>query len=590
MSLKSVGSCLKSRDFFGIASITTKDISGSFSRFKLPHHEISDKYRPLIRKRKSLANEVIERDRIFGKVRVDSDNAPRFHGQFEPDSDRPMYNTIDIKQFYVKESNEQSAIEQNLDVSTETSKLYPDGPRVIDVLPEISLTDILDEFKADLTVESLGKYDNKPPLVFEFRAPVIEESELKLSGHQLNESEIAESVEAASKPKKSKLSLVYEPEKDKIPFHELEPTSEEYFERSKESLKDLEFDKSLDEKFDVKEKKPSKGSDYLKEVRAQRVEPTAKGLKHRLKIDNPYSFGMKVTLDSQGFKNYSGQVPDWRNYRHVELLDYLKKSIIYHNYDILAVNKPYGIASHCETMKNGGDSENIDLNRLMHEIAATMKIEKLFLAHRLDKTTTGVLLFATSQARANNLNKLFKSDQIKKTYWCITNGVPTPASGIIDIPISEHRIAGKSRSCLAPERTPANYQLTKKYAEARRAITEYRVLEQQQYAALVEVKPRTGVKHQIRCHMSFGLGNPILGDHKYGHIDKIAPQSLTKPLLKLFHLRPQKVRTLPTHLHARTIVIPGAKANGETLFITAPLAPHFKANLKTLKLKPDDLE
>lgn len=587
MSLKTITNRLRSRDFFGLANITTKDISGAFSKLKKDPDDFHQKYKPLLQKRKALANEETQRDVFFGKIRLDDENKPQSHGQFEPSSEKLKFDTIAIKQLYDDDTGEQSVGESGPDAEEKIFEPGQDGPAVIDIGPDISLTDILNDFKIDPNDESLGKYANKAPLIFEFKTPIINDSELKLSGHQLDESEIEESINDASYRKEPTQTLVYEPEKDKIPFEELEPNSEEYWRRSEVELKNLEFDKSLDEKYDIERKNSMSAFEYLKKVRSQRVEPTAKGLKHRIENDNPYTFGAQVKLDSQGFKNYQNQVPDWTKCRHKDLLNFLKRSIIYHNYDILAVNKPYGIASHNEQLKGQG-TENFDMNRLMHEVAAQMQIEKLYLAHRLDKTTTGILLFATSQERANQLNKLFKSDLIKKTYWCITVGVPSPWRGIIDMPIGENSLAGKKRSCPAPERVPAEYQLSKKYVEARRAITEYKVIKDNKFAALVEVEPKTGVKHQIRCHLSFGLNKPILGDHKYSHVDKFAPQTLPRPVLNMLHLRQPKARTLPTHLHAKKIVIPGAKANGETLFIEAPLPPHFRANMATLKLAPDN--
>lgn len=292
-----------------------------------------------------------------------------------------------------------------------------------------------------------------------------------------------------------------------------------------------------------------------------------------------------VTLDSKGFNDYTHQVTNWDACIREEILGELKKSIIYHNYDVLAINKPYGLASH-----GGNKKDKLNVNSLLQDLAKTMRIEKVYLAHRLDKTTSGVLLFATSQERADQLNKLFKSDQIKKTYWCITKGVPILHEAIIDIPIGEYEIAGMFRSCLAPEGVDKERQLSKRFREARRAITEYSVIHSNKHVSLVEVKPRTGVKHQIRCHFGFGLNRPILGDHKYSHLGKLAPQELAMPVLNLLHLRQTKVRTLPMHLHAKTIVLPSVKPNGQNLFIEAPLPKHFKENMKTLRLVSRDVE
>lgn len=287
-------------------------------------------------------------------------------------------------------------------------------------------------------------------------------------------------------------------------------------------------------------------------------------------------------LDSKGFRDYSLQVQNWNLISKVDMINHLQSSIIYNNYDIIAINKPYGLASHNEI---NGDSK--DVNSLMQEVGRRLRFDKLYLAHRLDKTATGVLIFASSPEMAAKLNKQFKSDQIQKTYWCITAGVPNPEHAIIDIPIGELNISGIIRSCIYPEDLEKEYQISSNYRQAVRAITEYRVLEKVGSAALLEVRPRTGVKHQIRCHLAFGLMKPILGDHKYSHIAKVAPQRLPQPILNALRLRQPKVRTLPLHLHAKTVVIPGAKANGQTLFIHAPLPSHFVQNMRSLGLHTD---
>jgi mitochondrial RNA pseudouridine synthase RPUSD4 len=60
--------------------------------------------------------------------------------------------------------------------------------------------------------------------------------------------------------------------------------------------------------------------------------------------------------------------------------------------------------------------------------------------------------------------------------------------------------------------------------DRKNAITKYRVLDSNGDASLIECQPETGIKHQIRVHLSFGLNCPILGDHKYSHHIKLAPQ------------------------------------------------------------------
>src|SRR4051812_6915158 len=105
----------------------------------------------------------------------------------------------------------------------------------------------------------------------------------------------------------------------------------------------------------------------------------------------------------------------------------------------------------------------------------------------------------------------------------------------------------------------------------KRAVTKYKVLCQRGNAALLEVEPETGLRHQIRVHLGFGLRCPILGDHKYSHLDKMMPQKLPADMLLSLNIRQAKVRTVPMHLHARHIMIPEMGADGKNIFVHCPL-------------------
>lgn len=103
-------------------------------------------------------------------------------------------------------------------------------------------------------------------------------------------------------------------------------------------------------------------------------------------------------------------------------------------------------------------------------------------------------------------------------------------------------------------------------------------------AAFVELEPETGVRHQLRVHLSEGLNCPILGDHKYSHDDKYAPQKLPQTMLDLLAVKQSKVRNIPMHLHAASIVIPGFGEEGKELCINSPLPQFFRYTMKKLKL------
>ena len=128
------------------------------------------------------------------------------------------------------------------------------------------------------------------------------------------------------------------------------------------------------------------------------------------------------------------------------------------------------------------------------------------------------------------------------------------------------------------------YEASKK-KDTMKAVTRYRVLDSKDSsAALLEIYPETGVKHQIRCHLGLGLGTPIIGDHKYSHNDSMKPQRLPPSVLTSLGLRQAKVRTVPLHLHAAKVVLPEFD-DGQTVVICAKPPKHFIDTCRRLKLK-----
>ncbi|QSZ41342.1 tRNA pseudouridine(65) synthase TruC [Sulfurimonas aquatica] len=179
--------------------------------------------------------------------------------------------------------------------------------------------------------------------------------------------------------------------------------------------------------------------------------------------------------------------------------------IIYKDDYLVAINKPSGLLVHKSMIDR-------------HEIYYAMKILRdqigqwVYPIHRLDKPTSGVLLFALDSESAKLMSEQFKKHTIQKTYIAVGRGY-TPIKGIIDHALKEKldKIADKDIS---------------KEKEPQEAITEFKLLDTVEINAavgrydktrysLVELKPKTGRKHQLRRHMKH-MNHHILGDTKYG--------------------------------------------------------------------------
>ncbi|NWX21244.1 RUSD4 synthase, partial [Aegotheles bennettii] len=262
----------------------------------------------------------------------------------------------------------------------------------------------------------------------------------------------------------------------------------------------------------------------------------------------------------------------------------LKRATIYQNEEIVVINKPYGLPVH-----GGPGVRNCiaDVLPVLAKMLENMNTEPLHLCHRLDKETTGVMVLARSREAADRVRLLFKTRQVEKIYWAITLGDPDPTEGIVEIPIVEKEVQSHQphyKMTLAP-----NYRLcpgdgevvkVRKNRHAESAVTRYRLLGSSSACSLLELQPITGVKHQIRVHLAYGLGCPILGDHKYSHWSKLAPQKLPEITLKRLKLEQSKARHLPLHLHAHRLSLP----LGQHIDLVCKPPHFFQKTLEKLQL------
>jgi 23S rRNA pseudouridine1911/1915/1917 synthase len=192
--------------------------------------------------------------------------------------------------------------------------------------------------------------------------------------------------------------------------------------------------------------------------------------------------------------------------------------ILYEDNDIVAVDKPAGLITHSVPPKPGAKED--DDGRTKEESAEDwfkekypeIKLERPYV-HRLDRDTSGVLLFAKNKEAYEFLRKAFTDREVKKTYLAIVFGVPKEKKGMIDFDIGRSRKDFRMRSAQP-----------KAKGKLRDAITRYEVIGEnrdlpaQTGYALLKVNPETGRTHQIRVHLK-AIHHPIVGDILYstGH-------------------------------------------------------------------------
>ena len=195
-------------------------------------------------------------------------------------------------------------------------------------------------------------------------------------------------------------------------------------------------------------------------------------------------------------------------------------SIIYQDSDIVAINKPAGIAVHKGVAEKGKTLADW-LAEKFPEIKKVGDEPKVRpgIVHRLDKDTSGVLVAARNQKTFEFLKYLFQSRNIIKKYLVLVEGDLKNDKGIINLPISRSR--SDFRKKLASERARG---------ESREAVTEYKVLEKFPDYTLVEAYPKTGRTHQIRVHFK-AIGHPVVCDSLYGGKRMTCPHGLKRHFL-----------------------------------------------------------
>ncbi|MGH7066187.1 MAG: RluA family pseudouridine synthase [Acetobacteraceae bacterium] len=227
-----------------------------------------------------------------------------------------------------------------------------------------------------------------------------------------------------------------------------------------------------------------------------------------------------------------------------ELVRELAGRILYQDASILVLDKPAGLPV------QGGPGIHRHLAGLLEGLRGDSG-ERPRLVHRLDRDTSGVLLLARSAAVAASLASAFRGREVKKLYWAIVIGAPTPPEGRIDLALirtRNHRFGRTEPAEAGP---------------AARAITDYRTHERAgNRFAWLELSPLTGRTHQLRVHCT-ALGNPVLGDVTYGGEDA-RPRGFP-PLL---------------HLLARRISL--LHPMGGHISVEAPLPAHMRETFRLL--------
>ena len=180
----------------------------------------------------------------------------------------------------------------------------------------------------------------------------------------------------------------------------------------------------------------------------------------------------------------------------------MKLDVIFENEQFIVINKPAGLLSVPDRTQS-----QVSLKDLLIQ-----KYGAIYTVHRLDKDTSGVIVFAKDEAAHKELSLLFEGRDIEKFYLGLVHGSVSNETGSIDAPIMEH---------------PAKNGKMITHAKGKPSLTDYEVLENFRIYSWLKFRIHTGRTHQIRVHMQH-IGHSIVCDELYGNPAPVLISSLKR--------------------------------------------------------------
>ncbi len=241
----------------------------------------------------------------------------------------------------------------------------------------------------------------------------------------------------------------------------------------------------------------------------------------------------------------------------------LKIEIIFEDEYILVINKPANLPVI-------PDRWNPHLPNLRDTTVSKYRKttdQSIWLVHRIDAETSGLVLFAKTAEMHQKLNQSFESGKIEKTYLAIVSGHPSEDEGIIKLPIARH---------------PSRKNYMQIHEKGKPSITMYHLIEKFQHFSLLQVYPQTGRTHQIRVHLK-AINCPLAVDSVYGVSGNIKISHIKS------HYRPKRNETTPPSLierltlHAFKIEFEDPIRKNRKWQFEAPAPKDFCALIKSLR-------
>lgn len=231
-----------------------------------------------------------------------------------------------------------------------------------------------------------------------------------------------------------------------------------------------------------------------------------------------------------------------------------QEEILYEDDWLIAVNKPSGLLSIPDRI-----GKEVSLKIILQNTG-----RKIFTVHRIDRDTSGVIVFAKDEETHKALNQCFEQRETIKIYQGLVTGAPASPQGSIDAPIAEdHKVPGKMMV----------------HARGKQSLTDYQVLESFNGYTWMQFRIHTGRTHQVRVHAAF-LGHSLVCDALYGNPQHLLLSSIKRKfkLGKYVDTEQPLLQRLPLHASALSFQI-----REKNYQFVAPLPKDIRATLQQLK-------
>lgn len=233
----------------------------------------------------------------------------------------------------------------------------------------------------------------------------------------------------------------------------------------------------------------------------------------------------------------------------------IREQVLFETDAFVAINKPSGVL----TIPDRAGKEPSLKDVLKQQYG------DIFTVHRLDRDTSGVVVFAKTEAAHKALSQAFEGRDVEKFYQGLVVGVPAATGGTIDAPIAEHPVKKGTMTV---------------YKKGKAALTDYEVLEPLRFFTWMQFQIHTGRTHQIRVHAKH-IGHPIVCDGIYGDGKPVLLSTIKK---KHFNLAKEELEERPLlsrlALHSWRLQF---KLDGKGYHLEAPLPKDLKAVLQQLR-------